>query len=451
MSGAIAIFTLLTVLVLLLGATRRPGWALAAVITMLPIEQVLQSTMPVFLRTPWLYNALVALTCFGCLATKPIRGRSYQLLVSGPVFMAMAVITLALLSLIWSPQIDPVDRILRESVPPFVVAILIIPAIIDSLDDLRDAAQATIVTGIVCALGVLLNPAAKNVWGRLALDMGTHTGNFLCMSEMGGTMVILAVLIRWPGTTGLVLRASAALLGAALFFSTGSRGQVIFAGALSLAFYPLAHAIRNVSSFFLNATLLSALGGLAMLGASLFVQQGSARRWDLAGRDFLLRIEFVQSLLGKWGATPSAWFSGLGLGSFYAYGFGGDYVHNTYVEALGEVGLIAFVLLVLVTAFGIAGLLRLFRTCSSNPWDRNDLALLMALTAYQLLLSFKQGSLLGANLLIMFLLIGFRLPRVMAVAEPDGFEEAEDEAGDPTDDEGDGSGWDHDAPPATKA
>jgi hypothetical protein len=447
MSGAIAIVTLLTVLVLLIGATTRPGWALAAVVTMLPIEQVLQSTVPVFLGTPWLYNGLVASACLCCLATKPMRGRSFHLLLSGPMFMATAVITLALLSLIWSPQIEPVDRILRESVPPFVVAIFILPAVIDSLDDLRDAARATIATGIICALGVVLNPAAKNVWGRLALDFGTHTGNFLCMSEMGGTMVILAVLIRWPGTTGAVLRAAGALLGAALFFSTGSRGQVIFAGALSLAFFPLAHRIRNVGSFFLNAALLTTLSGLAMLGASLFVQQGSARRWDLAGRDFLLRIEFVQSLLGKWAATPSAWFSGLGLGSFYAYGFGGDYVHNTYIEALGEVGLIAFVLFVLLTALGIAGLLGLFRAASSDPSERNDAALLLALTAYQILLSFKQGSLLGSNLLVMFLLIGHRLPRVIRTAEPEGSGESD---GDDLDASADRLGLDHGARPATR-
>ncbi|MEY4183086.1 MAG: hypothetical protein RLZZ217_1712 [Planctomycetota bacterium] len=409
MTALIGSISTLLVLTLLTGAVLRGSWAFALVAIMFPLEQLLQSSNPLFIQIPWLFNLLVGLACSACLIMKPARGRGYGAAFNPAVVIACLLIALAFTSLLWSPQSESVADIIRSSLPPFILAVVIVPLLLDGLDDFEESLKVMLVAGPIIAAGVLFNPNSKNVWGRLILDLGAFKSSPLALSEMGGAMVIVAVLFSWKSSFGLAVRITAALLGAALFFASSSRGQVIFSGVVSVAFYPMAYRLANVGSFFLNATLLGVLGSVAVLGAQLFAQTGSDRRWSLAGRDALERLRMVTDFLGTWASQPAAWLLGFGNGAFYALGLGDVYVHNTYVEALAELGMVGFTLLALVTWFGVRGAWRLFSAWRDSPRDRNLSAVLLALLAYQILLSFKQGSFMGEKHLLMLFVVATRL------------------------------------------
>ena len=409
MTALIGAISTLLVVTLLVGAVLRGSWAFALVAIMFPLEQLLQSSNPLFIQVPWLFNLLVGLACMACLILKPARGRTYEAAFNPGVIAASLLVMMAFASLLWSPQSDDASAIIRSSLPPFILGIIIVPLLLDGLDDFEESIRVILVAGPIIAAGILFNPSSRNVWGRLILDLGSFKSSPLALSEMGGTLVILAVLFSWKSSRGLTIRLTAALLGAALFFASSSRGQVIFSGLVSVAFYPMAYRLANVGSFVLNSMILAILGSVAVLGAQLFAQSGSDRRWALAGRDALERLRMVTDFLGTWASQPAAWLVGFGNGAFYAMGLGDVYVHNTYVEALAELGIIGFAMLILVTWFGLRGAWRLFDGWRESPRDRNLSAVLLAMLAYQILLSFKQGSFMGEKHLLMLFVVATRL------------------------------------------
>jgi O-antigen ligase len=146
----------------------------------------------------------------------------------------------------------------------------------------------------------------------------------------------------------------------------------------------------------------------------------------------------VTDYLGTWASQPAAWFVGFGNGAFYALGLGDVYVHNTYIEALAELGIVGFSLLLLLTWFGLRGAWRLLSSWRESPRDRNLAAVLMALLAYQILLSFKQGSFMGEKHLLMLFVVATRLSML---DQPAGESELEHEVGEAAGE----TGHDHDA------
>ncbi|MEM6561493.1 MAG: hypothetical protein AAF656_07815, partial [Planctomycetota bacterium] len=122
------------------------------------------------------------------------------------------------------------------------------------------------------------------------------------------------------------------------------------------------------------------------------------------------RLSMAGDLLQAWlEAGPLAWVFGLGIAASFDPTINGVYPHLVMAEALGELGLIGFVLLWLVVIFAGRSLYRLWPAVKDYPEARGLVAVIGALFFFNVILSFKQGSLLDSHSTFAFAIILGRL------------------------------------------
>jgi hypothetical protein len=167
-------------------------------------------------------------------------------------------------------------------------------------------------------------------------------------------------------------------------------------------------------------TLLAALAGMLILGASLFSKQaqGTEKRWDSAELSAAseIRVENMRVLLVEWGRRPAAWPLGLGTGGFAAFEKTSHepYVHNMIVESLGEFGLLGFAIFMGILVSTWRSAVNLLRMCWNDPDTLAIAATLVALNAFQFMVSNKQGCVWVSTQMWTGFLLMVRVQRILA-------------------------------------
>jgi hypothetical protein len=80
---------------------------------------------------------------------------------------------------------------------------------------------------------------------------GNVRSNPLAIGELGGTLIIVATLLREGPVQWLVnlARVFAFLIGSLLALQSGSRGQLLFSVFIALVFIPISKRIQNIFGF----------------------------------------------------------------------------------------------------------------------------------------------------------------------------------------------------------
>jgi hypothetical protein len=393
-------------LVLGIGAVMRPTWALTLAMLMYPLEQSLQGAVGIFRAIPALANFMIA----GIVGLAALRAVFRQASPFVGYFNRAWVITASLyawaaLSLLWTPSMPQAGDMTREGIPYLILFVIAAPILVDAVDDLRELAGLLIVFGTLVAFSIIINPEFNLKSGRLGLMItSTVRSSPLAIGELGGTLIIVAALYRtsYAGAWLKLARAAAFVSGAILAIYSGSRGQLLFAGAIAVGFFPMARTVRSVVSF-LGTALGIVFVGLGLVAISQFLLEGDMlRRWqgDVLSAGVEVRRLNMLDLFKGFGENPLAWIFGLGWNAFSSYTDSAKepYSHSIIVDILCELGIPALIAFGYLIGSVVRSSIALFRRWSGSDLERSAVTVFVALAAYQFLLANKQGYLWGVGL-----------------------------------------------------
>lgn len=404
----------------------RPHWALALVLLMYPFEQSLQASVPVFRAIPPLANVCIALVA-GIAAIYAIarQERPFAGYFTGVFWCTCWIFGWSVLSLIWTPSHPQADEMVKSGIPYFVLFILVSPFLLDGVDDYRRLGRALLLLGCIVAGTIILNPEFNFRYGRLGIDLeGNLRTNPLTIGELGGTILIVAALMRtevgepfWSA-----LRFVSIPLGAALAFQSGSRGQILFAGIVAVAMYPLARQLRSVFSFLGTVVAVAVIGGAVLLVAQLVLEGDLLRRWDAnaLAEGGTTRIWNIMDLVRAYAVAPGYWLFGLGFNAFstVSAAIHEPYSHALTIDMLCELGMLTFAAYLASIAWTYRSSRELFARAAADPGTRADVTIFLALAVYQLLLNNKQGTLWASGPMFLHFLIIVRAQRREALLAP---------------------------------
>jgi hypothetical protein len=389
----------------LLYALWRPHWVFILVIMMFPLEQLLQAYIPFLAAHRTFVNIAIGLmTIFGIVTRLGRRDHIGQTYLNPVMLLVLALYVTWLVGATFSPAGAQAYEVVSFSLPYLCLLVVLLPLLIVDLPEFRRMTTGYMVLGTAIAILIIANPMSSYHSGRLSLDLGMvgghirERGNPLALGELGGSMALIAALIRPMSATTLftLVRIAAFVAGFGLAIGSGSRGQVLAAGIAGVLFYPMSRRLANPKQFVINSIGF----GVLVLGLfavfKLFVGYENRERWEVWGmlRDTMLRMDMVWELFAAFLASPGNWPLGLGTAAYSVIGGSrhADYVHNVAAEILCEHGLVGFTLFLLIVGLTFKCGFRVWSIYREDPVMRATAAVLAAMCFYALLLALKQGS-----------------------------------------------------------
>jgi hypothetical protein len=414
----------MVLLALVIGVWQRPAVGVAAVLCLYGLKQWGQSSTALFSAHREFTNfAVFFIALFGLVRAAQKRSCIFCRV---PTTSAL-IITLyiyAAISVIWSlDAAAAVDQWVSQG--PYVITVaLLAPLLLSDFEDARTAFNWTALTGAsICLLALAFGDWGNRglvVYGHEAMTGGENIYEFetnpLAVSSLAGTVVVIAaVWLSRPNRT--LLRILAALcipIGIAVIMKTGTRGQLIATGIAVIVALPIAFRLSQARSI---AGLLFAAIVVAGMGwwAATLVQVDSSR-WvgERALEDVVGRFDNAALLLQAFASNlPTMIF---GLGNSSAFKLLGIYPHITGLEVIAEEGLIGAALYFSILYLAIRSILRITRRTDFDDLKRNILAMATGLFVFELILSWKQGSLLISAYVFAYAIILARLESPIVAA-----------------------------------
>ena len=415
--GLVTYFAL--VLMVLAGTIRRPPVAIAGVLCLYGLKQWGQSMSGFLAEYRQLTNVLVTIVALLGVVIAVRRRSKVDLRMPRVLLPILLLYGYAFVSVVWTP--DPAVSLERWRLDgPYLITVMMLPSLlIADFDDIGTGFGWTVVVGaILCGLVL-----AFGHWGfRGLLLYGDAMGqewsetNPLALASLAGTVVLPAAI--WLGTriplrTRFVL-AACIPLGLAVVLRSGSRGQLLALAPALLLAWPLAFRVRSLKS---ALALCGSAVVLALLAwwSSTWVSIDSSR-WESAVTESQLsgRFDMASALLAASSRSLLTLFFGLGNGS--AFQVIGIYPHIAGLEVLGEEGIIGFLIYLWALLLTAQAIVRLARMVGDDAQRGSTLAIITATFVYELILSWKEGSLLSSvyvfayALMIGRLELGYRSP-----------------------------------------
>ncbi|MEJ0005136.1 MAG: hypothetical protein WDM77_01775 [Steroidobacteraceae bacterium] len=385
---------------LIIGVWRRPTVGIAAVLCLYGLKQWGQSSSGFFAEHREFTNfAVFFIALFGVVRAAQQRSCVFCRLPTTAV-LVLALYAYALMSLTWTPDIEAA---LGQwlALGPYVITIaLLAPLLFSDFDGAKNAFTWTaLVATVICALALWFG-----TWGSRGLVIFGHDAsgdnfldfetNPLAMSSMAGTVVVIAALwFARPNRPSLrAIAAVCILIGVAVILRTGSRGQLIATGAAVVVALPIAYRLAEARSIAAFAFAVVLVAGLGWWATSLV--HFDASRWESARslEDVTGRIDNAQLLLRA--STANLHGMVFGLGNSSAFKILGIYPHITGLEVIAEEGIIGAAMYFGILALAVRSIWRIAHRADFDDLKRNVLAMLTGLLVFELIISWKQGSLL---------------------------------------------------------
>ncbi|MSR69375.1 MAG: hypothetical protein EXS17_03410 [Phycisphaerales bacterium] len=416
------VFEVLTVGAFAVGcgmALLSPSWGLALVMVMYTLEQALQASSPIFLNILPLANVLTALAVgIGALRAIGAQDRPALGYFSFVWLGTAALFVWSVVTMLWSPSVGTGMPLITNGFPYLVLFVWVSPLLVDDIESLAKFLRIFLFYALVVVVLVITNPSFTFWSGRLGLNLSAIVRtNPLAMGELGGNLLLVAALFRVGAGSVFtnILRVSGFFLGAILALQSGSRGQIVFAVLVAIAFYPVSVRLKNIMGFVWTVAGAVVLVPTVLYVASLILGASELRRWDsdtLAGGSEI-RLQNVLDLLGEFLRSPAAWVVGLGFNAFTAITKAGSepYSHVMFIDVLAELGIPMFVLFTIMMIVTFKNAIWLFQRFADDPVARTTLSVIYALFVYQLLLVNKQGYLWAAMTFFFLIVALARLRR----------------------------------------
>lgn len=390
---------------------RKPAAALAAVLCTYGLEQWAQSQSSFFVEHTALTNIVTGLIVVLGVSLRALRGT--PLVASYPRIglMVLALFLYAALSVFWSVDLSVSTAQWARAWPYLVALVVLPPLLVTDLEDLRTGFMATLVLGSIIILLLLLT----SDWGgrRIILQKTgwwsrtEKGGSPLALASLAGYVSLICLLMNFHGLGRIWQLIRWGVIAASLFvcFQSGSRGQLIALAAAAITFLPLSRRMRSVKGFLATAISLTVLFvAISWAFDQLTHEQTRRWEWDRMVKSYQSnRVQMSLTLLQHWAAGgPLRWLVGLGNSASWSPAILGIYPHVVAVEVLAELGLIGLTMYTGVVAGTLVALRRLARSVRDHPTARGVTSALGALFLFELILTFKQGSMLGNQLLFAF-------------------------------------------------
>ena len=388
---------------------RYPSTAIAAVLCVFALKQWAQSVDPFFTAHATLTNYVVAcIALVGFLASaarrKPIFS-GYP----GVGWLVIALFLYSYMSVLWVTNPDLVYKVWINELPYVIILILMSPLLISSTDSYPQFLRALLILGTLLVFLLLLTSkwTARGV-ALMGVDVMKAQGNPLAVAEVAGYVMACVVLMNFKGKwRALQLSRWLVVAGClALAAKSGSRGQFFVMMIGTAAFIPVSRKITNPVNFIM---LFVGIILLAFLGDWAFHEFSSAAdsRWHSAKmhQDVFGRFNAVGKLLAAWSESAFSILFGLGNSASFDPKIIGFYPHVVPLEILGEEGIVGFSLFMSLIYFTCRNLLRILKAVQADTEKRGFLAALGAIFLFELVLSCKQGSLMGSPILFTFIIL----------------------------------------------
>jgi hypothetical protein len=392
-----------------LSILRWPAIAGAVLLSTYALEQGFQSRDGWFFVQQSLTNQGTAVLMLFAVFVRFAKGDRTLFPAPREFWLFIAIYTYHAISTAWS--IHPGATGMFTKNLPYALAFgLLMSTVIHRAADIRT--MLYVLLGIGAALVPLLLFTVDWQYRALVLDEGTaigsligDTGNPLAIANFAGYVCVGGALLQFRGAGKLVSLARWALVAMAfvLCMRTASRGQVVAVAVAIFVFLPFAVRPRNVGQF-----VAFLVGGalVAIVGAQIFQSflASDSARWQLVGEEGFWnawnegRGSSAMLLLSYWAdAGPFAWIFGIGGSASYSVPGLNFYCHVVMAEALAEMGIIGLVLLWLAPIFVFFTLRRLWPYVKDDALDRGAVMAVAACFLFEVILSFKQGALLGSE------------------------------------------------------
>lgn len=395
----VGIITLIVLAVIFTVAIFRPAWTVAVVLTMFPIEQALQASSGIFRDRGSLANMAVGITVILSLLFSLVRGRLVlRSIVSPPMILTTTLYCWAGLSYFWTFSPEWLAEYMRWTAPYIVVIIGGAPLLISGFRDLRELRIALLIVGTIVAVLILTNPNFQYVYGRLMVNVDSDSRtNPLAIGALGGLLVLLALLgpAKESRTAILVLRMAAFVIGLALGFGSGSRGEVIAAVVAGFIFLPMSRRVANPVQFITTVAIGAAFLGGVFLVRSYVVSPDNEERWSLDSLAYGSggRLDNVIDIAGFYLQRPMNWFQGLGSVAFHDLPSrtGDPYTHVLLADIVFELGVPGITLFGAIVYVAVLNSRRLFKAVRDNNEARALVTLLSAFSLYEFIIANKAG------------------------------------------------------------
>ena len=387
------------VLVMLVGAIRRPAVAFAGVLCMYGLKQWGQNTSALLVQHRTVSNFFVGALVLAAIAIVAFRRDGLDLRMPKPWKLAVVLYAYAFMTLSFTPDLDAALGAWALQWLYILTFAVVAPFLLNKMDDVKIALSATVhIGGVICALALFAGS-----WGPRGLvvfgDIYEQETNPLAIASLGGTVFLGALfLLRMPQPWWRKIHVAAFIpIGIAVIIRSQSRGQLGAAGiAAAIGWLLVSRKALGTRVFSLAlAAVLLGLIGWAVWGQLPI----DPARWsgELAENDAQGRLNMAEALLSQATNSPGSLIFGLGNSSAYYYlGF---YPHVAALEVIAEEGLLGIALysaIIVTTLLSAASLFRAMNETSASA-HRVAAAAILALFVFELALTMKQGSLLSST------------------------------------------------------
>ena len=411
------------VAILLVGSIRRPAFALGAFLCMFGLEQWGAAKIGFVASNGSFTNYLAIVIVMIAFCVRLFK-RSGWRLINGPIHLLVILLYLyAALTLLWTPAYGPAMEEWRAQAPYLLFSVFFLPLLVQNSADAMEGLRGTIIPGAILATAL----AFLVQWGYRSIESDVPAGEAiqlpLAIAHLGAVVFVLAILyFRWRGISALVAL-GLVTISVILVVKTGSRGQLISMILSAMVFFPISRGW----SFSRGAVITLVGAGLALvaiwallpdLSTLVSAEQG---RFDSerAVVDYEERVEAVQRLFDVYASSGIlGLLFGLGNSASFSPQILGFYTHIVPAEILCELGVVGLMLFVTIWGMAARAMLRFGTRLGSlqvAAETRRSIACLGAIAFIELLLSFKEGSLVrDVNLFLFPILIEGILASVAA-------------------------------------
>jgi hypothetical protein len=281
---------------------------------------------------------------------------------------------------------------------------------VQNVDEATEGLHGTLIAGAILSAALVFFVE----WGYRGFESEVFAGvairSPLAVAQLGAIVFVLSMIYTpWRGLYAVVAIGLIAI-SVILVIKSGSRGQLIAMIAAAFLFVPIARGWSISRGYALwliaVAVVLGAIWATLPDLSGIFTGQENRFDTDRAVVDYEERVTLAHVLLNRYlSSGVLELLFGLGSSASFSPRIIGFYPHIVPVEILCELGVVGFSLFISILFLTVRAVVRFMSTISQLPAAadaRRVVASLAALALIELLVSFKQGSLIRDVNLFLF-------------------------------------------------